>query len=100
VNSLKIFINDPKVNDYSKKWIVKGFVVRILIEAKEDFLQEYKLLIKKTDREIFVKSLEILYSRNINIRERDDIGAKYFLLKGNLTYNEIQTIKSKYNLVW
>jgi hypothetical protein len=98
--SLRLFYNDQKVNVTSKRWFGIGFIIKMLIETKEDSLQEYKLLVKISERDNYIKALEKLYSKQINIRERNELGAKYFLLKGNLSYKEIQEIKSKYNISW
>ncbi len=98
--SIKIFLSDPRRFDKSSKWMTRGWVIRLVIDAKNDFLNKYRLLIKKQEKEKFVQVLEKLYSKGIRILERDELGAKYFLLKGNLTYNEIQSIKEKYKIAW
>lgn len=98
--SIKIFLSDPRRFDKSFKWMMRGWVIRLVIDAKNDFLNKYRLLIKKQEKEKFVQVLEKLYSKGIRILERDELGAKYFLLKGNLTYNEIQSIKKKYKIAW
>lgn len=98
--SIKIFLDDSRHYDKSTKWISRGWIIRLVIEAKDDFINKYRLLIKKDERDKFTSELEKLYARGIRIRERDGLGAKYFLLNGNLTYKEIQTIKEKYNLTW
>ncbi len=98
--SIKIFLSDPRRFDKSFKWMTRGWVIRLVIDAKNDFLNKYRLLIKKQEKEMFVQILEKLYTKRIRILERDELGAKYFLLKGNLSYNEIQSIKEKYQIIW
>ncbi|NMB80566.1 MAG: hypothetical protein GYA14_01975 [Ignavibacteria bacterium] len=98
--SIKIFLSDPRRFNKSTKWIVKGWVLRIVIEAKEGFLNSYRLMLNREEKEKLTQVLEKLYLKGVKIFERDELGAKYFLLKGNLSYNEIQSIKEKYKLVW
>ena len=96
---LRLFYDGQKSNKWNSKLLLKGFVVRIQIEKDED-IYECKILLKKNEVEQFRKILEEFYKNGIDIKERDYLGAKYFLFEGNLNYNKIQAIKEKYNFSW
>lgn len=109
VESVKIRINDKirmkmfydeRSNEYYKRFVAKGFLIRLQIEAEDGFFCEYKMLIKKEQREEFLNILKMFYEKGVNIKERDSLGAKYFLLEGNLSFKKIQEIKTKYSIIW
>lgn len=97
---LKLIYDSQKTSSYYNGFIVKGFVMRIQIENNEDNFREYKFLIKKKDRNTFIKILESLYLKGIPIKEIDEYGSKLFLLRTGYTYKEIQEIKFKYKVIW
>lgn len=97
---INLIYDRQKTNAFFNRFIVKGFVIKLEVESKENTASEYNILLKKNQREQFIELLEKLYKSGVRINERDELGAKCFLLKGNLSYKEIQEIKSKYNLSW
>lgn len=97
---INLIYDRQKTNAFFKRFVVKGFVIKIEVELKENIVSEYKILVKNKQREQFIELLMKFYKSGARINERDELGAKCFLLKGNLSYKEIQEIKSKYNLSW
>jgi len=96
---IRLFLYEASTQVY-KKVFSKGFLIRIQIETEDNFFGEYKIVIKKKQIEEFKNLLKGFYEKGINIKERDSLGAKYFLLEGNLSYSKIQEIKSRYNIAW
>lgn len=96
---IRLFYDGQKSNKWNSKLLLKGFVIRIQLENYEE-IHESKLLLKKNEVDQFRNKLEEFYKKGIDIKERDTVGAKYFLFEGNLNYNKIQEIKEKYNFVW
>ena len=68
---------------------------------KPDEEFSYKVYVKgKSAKDELKKALEKLYASGLNIREYGTNGERSFLFKKNLSYQEIQEIKSQYSLSW
>lgn len=77
-----------------------GMLTKVRIESPEGLIRIFPIIIRKKQRDGFTAILDILYRKGVQIKERDQLGTKCFLLRGNLSYNEIQQIKKDYDLTW
>lgn len=73
---------------------------KIRIESPEGLIRIFPIVIRKKQRDEFTAALDTLNRKGVQIKESDELGARCFLLRGNLSYNEIQQIKKEYNLTW
>ena len=75
--------------------------LKITLQKPDEEISFKVLITKRKEKLKFKNVLEKLYSSGINqIRENDINGTRSFLFKSNLSYNEIQDVKQKYNLSW
>ncbi len=75
--------------------------LKITLQKLDDEISFKVLITKRKEKIKFKNILEKLYKSGIiQIKEYDKNGSRSFLFKSNLSYNEIQDIKQKYNLSW
>ena len=72
----------------------------IYLHSEDEIIGVYKFIVRKNQREEFIELLQTLYKTGIPLIEKDELGARCFLLQRNLKYDEIQKIKRKYNMSW
>ena len=78
-----------------------SIMLNITFTNLESELSKYQVLLKgRKGKKLYLAFLEKLYEEGVRVKEYDLNGNKSYLLKSNLSYKEIQEIKSKYNINW
>jgi len=108
-NSEKIIINKKGISEmiichkcFDSKNIFQrrsgGLIIDIINQGEK---MTCKLYVRsRKNRELFKERLKELYKQSVKIKEVDGNGIRSFLFKSNLTYKEIQRIKTEFNMNW
>jgi len=70
------------------------------LESEKLKINSFNFILNESSKKDFISLLEKLYLQNINIKEYSLLGSRMFLFKENLSFNEIQEIKNKYQISW
>ena len=96
-----VFVYDAsRVHPTVKNFIAGGFVIELQLFEENKLANKTMFYVKNNDRSKFVELLKGFYKEGKNLSEKDELGAKCFLLKSNFKYREIQDIKRDYNISW